>query len=166
MDGAEDDEAQAHREIHAALLSYTRGIDRLDADAVAAAFHPGATLDYGSGVHTIEEFAPYAVRSLRETYDATQHRISNTAIELHGAAARVETYVLAFHIELGADGRFLHTFNGRYVDTFERRDGAWKIARRILRRDWTSREPLTAEMRGQFVASARDRSDPLYDEIA
>lgn len=165
MGEAEIDEVRAHREIHAALLSYTRGIDRLDADAIAAAFHPGATLDFGSGIHSIEEFAPYAVRSLRDSYDATQHRISNTAIELHGDAARVETYVLAFHIELGPDGRILHTFNGRYVDTFERRDGAWKIARRILRRDWTSREPLTAEMTGQFVSSARDRSDPLYDEI-
>ncbi len=165
MDRAEVDQAQAHREIHAALLSYTRGIDRLDADAVAAAFHPGATLDYGSGVRTIEEFAPYAVQALREAYDATQHRISNAAIELRGEAARVETYVLAFHVERGPDGRVLHTFNGRYVDTFERRDGSWKIARRILRSDWTSREPLTGEMAGEFVASARDRSDPVYDEI-
>ena len=159
-------ELVARAEIHAALLSYTRGIDRLDADAVAAAFHPGATLDYGSGERTIEEFAPYAVQALRRAYDATQHRISNTAIDLVGDAARVETYVLAFHIELTPDGRFLHTFNGRYIDTFERRDGSWKIARRILRRDWTSREPMTDEMAGDFAPSARDRTDPLYDEIA
>ena len=32
----------AEAEIHRALRSYCRGIDRLDADDVLAAFHPGA----------------------------------------------------------------------------------------------------------------------------
>ena len=33
------------------LLSYTRGIDRLDAEAVSAAFHPGAILHNLSLIH-------------------------------------------------------------------------------------------------------------------
>jgi hypothetical protein len=159
------DEAEARAEIQAALLSYTRGIDRLDASAVSAGFHPGATLDYGSGERTIEDFAAYAVEALGQGYVATQHRMSNTAVEFAGDVARVETYVLAFHVEVTDDSRFLHTFNGRYIDTFERRDAGWKIARRVLRCDWTNREPMPGEMRGSFLASDRDRTDPLYEPI-
>ena len=165
MATTEFDERAARDEIHAALLSYTRGIDRLDVDAVLAAFHPGATVDYGGGMRAVEDFASYAIGALRTKYEATQHRISNTTIEFGGDAARVETYVLAFHAEVAGDDRFLHTFNGRYIDTFARREGSWRIAQRILRSDWTSREPVSAEMAGSFVVGARDRTDPIYDAL-
>ena len=42
-------ELSQRAEIVDALLSYTRGIDRLDKESVISAFHPGATLNnYGS----------------------------------------------------------------------------------------------------------------------
>ena len=154
----------ARQQIMAALLSYTRGIDRLDPDTVAAAFHAGATLDYGGGPITIEEFAPGVVGRLRERWDATQHRISNTTIERHDDRAVVETYVLAYHARTDGDGnRFLDTFNGRYLDVFERRDGRWLIASRVLRHDWSNQEPLGPPMDGDFEDSGRDRGDVLYE---
>ncbi len=147
-----------------ALLTYCRGIDRLDPDLVAAAFHPGAELvDYRPEPMTIEQFAPYAVESLGKRFVATQHRISNLAIELDGDRAKAEAYVMAFHVEAGDAGRILHTFNGRYVDHHERRDGAWRIAERFLRVDWTTVEPITGEMAGTWVASGRAGSpDPWF----
>lgn len=161
--------AEVKAQIDSCLLLYTRGIDRLDGDLVAAAFHPGAELEgYGRpGTTTIEAFVERAIPSLRNGYDATQHRLSNTSITMVDADAPdalVETYVLAFHTrrspEAGADE--LLTFNGRYIDNFELREGAWRIARRCLRVDWTRIETIDAAMPGDYIAGARDRSDASY----
>jgi hypothetical protein len=158
-------DVDARQQIHDALLTYCRGIDRLDPEAIAAAFHPGAELiDYGAETLTIEAFAEYAVASLGKRFRATQHRISNTRIEFDGDRALVETYVLAYHVEPTDDGDVLHTFDGRYIDRFECRDGAWLIASRTLRNDWSKVEPIDAPMRGAWVASGRGGSpDPIYD---
>jgi hypothetical protein len=57
----------------------------------------------------------------------------------------------------------LHTFSGRYIDRFELRDGAWLIASRTLRNEWSNVEPVAAPMRGTWVASGRGGSpDPIY----
>lgn len=154
-------------DIHQALRSYCRGIDRLDPAAVLAAFHPGAMLvDYGPEPMTVEAFADYAVGALERRYRATQHRISNTTIEQDGETALVETYVLAFHLEsheADAGPDRLHTFNGRYIDRFESRAGGpWLIASRTLRVDWTRIETIDEPMAGSWVPSGRGgRPDPL-----
>lgn len=156
---------EPRQQIHDSLLSYCRGIDRLDPVSAAAGFHPGAELiGYGPEPLTIEAFAEHAVASLQKRFVATQHRISNTAIDLDDDHALVETYVLAFHVEPTDDGDRLHTFNGRYIDRFEPRDGEWKIVRRTLRKDWSKIEPIVTTMAGEWVASGRAGSpDPLYD---
>ena len=158
-------ERDARQAITEALHTYCRGIDRLDADLVRAAFHPGAELvDYGPEPMTIERFAEHAIAALGTRFVATQHRISNLSIELDGTTARAEAYVMAFHVEDGDDGKVLHTFNGRYVDHHEQRDGTWKIAKRFLRVDWSTVEPITGEMSGAWVASGRGGTpDPWFD---
>lgn len=154
--------------IEDALRSYCRGIDRLHGPSIAAAFHPGADLiDYGPQPSTIEQFVEHAVAALAGKFVATQHRISNISIELGDGHARVETYVLAFHVEEpgdaagSGDGRLLHTFSGRYIDRFEERDGAWKITRRTLRNDWSNVVPMGPSMSGQWVASGRGATPDL-----
>lgn len=158
------DDLTARIAIAEALHSYCRGIDRLDADAVRAAFHDdGILVDYGSPdpVRAVD-FADIATTSLRK-YEATQHRITNTSIiDRTATTARVESYILAFHVEDGDEGRYLHTFNGRWIDEFEDRGDGWRIARRTLRVDWTRRDAWQENMRGNYVESARDRTDPLY----
>lgn len=148
------------------LLSYTRGIDRLDAEYVSSAFHPGAILhNYGPDPMTIEDFVEYALPSLRNRYVATQHRVSNIRVEIVGSRALVESYVLAFHVESRNEINRLHTFNGRYIDEFEQLDGVWKIRKRQLRNDWSKVEDISEEMAGSSVwsKSSRDESDPIYD---
>ena len=183
---APNDEDAARRQIHDALLSYCRGIDRLRPELISAAFHPGALLhDYGAAPMSIEQFAEAAPASLEAKFAATQHRISNTTIQFDseageaevgavGAAdagtaagaehgATVESYVLAYHWEATADGGRLHTFNGRYIDRFTERDGCWKIAQRHLRVDWSKVEPVEATMGDRWVHSGRgDDPDPLW----
>ena len=59
----------------------------------------------------------------------------------------------------------LHTFNGRYIDTFALRDAHWKISERFLRNDWSKVDDITEEMAGSsvWVKSRRDANDPIYD---
>lgn len=157
-------DADCAAQINAALLTYCRGVDRLDEAALLAAFHPGAVLEgYAAKAYPVERFAPFAMSSLAATYRATQHRITNAAIEQHGDKARVETYVQAFHVQEAP--RQLVVFCGRYIDDFERIDGRWAIRTRRLRRDWDAVQPLEGTMSDQFVDSARDRSDVLYSEL-
>jgi len=161
-----DPQELSHRaEIVDALLSYTRGIDRLDKESVISAFHPGATLNnYGPEPMSIEEFVEYALPSLEKRYAATQHRVSNIRVEISHDRALVESYVLAYHIESGEGPTRLHTFNGRYIDTFTLLDGHWKINERSLRNDWSKVENIDEEMAGAsvWVMSDRNDDDPIY----
>jgi hypothetical protein len=149
------------------LLSYCRGIDRLHAPSVAAAFHPGAMLiDYSAQPLTIELFVEHALASLAKKFVATQHRISNTAVQRDGTRALAETYVHATHVQITDDGRVLHTFVGRYIDRFEEHNGAWKIAQRTLRNDWSTAAPMAEPMSGTYVPSGRgDAPDPIWGEL-
>ncbi|WP_419946495.1 nuclear transport factor 2 family protein [Candidatus Poriferisodalis sp.] len=163
-------EAAARRQIHDALLSYCRGIDRLRPEIISAAFHPGAMLhDYGAEPMSIEQFAEHAPGTLKRKFAATQHRIANTTIELDSSdsdeerGATVESYVLAYHWEATADVGRLHTFNGRYIDRFAERDGRWKIVQRHLRVDWSKVESVEATMGDRWVPSGRGNDpDPLW----
>ena len=153
-------------EIVDALLSYTRGIDRLDKESVISAFHPGAILNnYGPEPMPIEDFVEYALPSLKRRYSATQHRVSNIRIEIKEDRALVESYVLAYHVKSSENSKQLHTFNGRYIDTFALRDAHWKISERFLRNDWSKVDDITEEMAGSsvWVKSRRDADDPIYD---
>ena len=153
-------------EIVDALLSYTRGIDRLDKESVISAFHPGAILNnYGPEPMPIEDFVEYALPSLKQRYSATQHRVSNIRIEIKEDRALVESYVLAYHVKSSESSKQLHTFNGRYIDTFALRDAHWKISERFLRNDWSKVDDITEEMAGSsvWVKSSRDADDPIYD---
>tara|TARA_Y100000746_G_C15374913_1_gene395787 strand:+ start:90 stop:593 length:504 start_codon:yes stop_codon:yes gene_type:complete len=162
----EPHELPQRAEIVDCLLSYTRGIDRLDKESVISAFHPGATLNnYGPDPMSIEDFVEYALTSLQKRYSATQHRVSNIRVEIDGDRALVESYVLAYHVESEEDSKRLHTFNGRYIDTFTYSDRQWKISERSLRNDWSRVEDITDEMAGSsvWVASGRNTDDPIYD---
>ena len=160
--------AQLRADIEAKLLAYTRGIDRLDGELIAAAFHPEAQLEgYGRPeAMPIEAFIEYAVPSLREGYRATQHQISNVTIEPRGEYVATETYVLATHLRTGTDGApdQLLTFAGRYIDRFEDRDGELRIAHRSLRNDWSKIEEVAQAMPGAYVAGSRDTSDISYPQ--
>jgi hypothetical protein len=92
------------------------------------------------------------------------HTIANTAVDFVGPdAARVETYVYAQHRCRDAEGPFIEYVGGRYIDRFERRDGAWKIADRVCVREWDKRERVTpAFAPGRFSEGRRDHTDLCY----
>lgn len=146
------------------LLTYCRGIDRLDRELVASCFHNDATDTHGSFQGTIDEFIDWAFGLLTK-YDATMHMVANHLATIHGDAAVAETYGIAYHRSSDGEPRRNLTVGFRYLDRLERRnDGPWRIARRIATTEWVnapgdgSEWPIPADS----AVGKRDRTDPLY----
>jgi hypothetical protein len=55
---------------------------------------------------------------------------------------------------------------GRYIDRWERRNGAWKIAHRIMVGFASNAYPVTPEPGIRFAAAgSRSREDPSYRDF-
>jgi hypothetical protein len=99
-----------------------------------------------------------------ETNDATMHFLGTQVIELDGDVAWAETYCLALHRLRATDGAPARDKVRpiRYCDRLERRDGEWRIARRVVVYEPGRVDPLSDELLAA-VGGSRDRSDPAYD---
>ena len=150
------------------VLRYCRGIDRLDLELVRDCYHPDATDDHGPFTGTPDEYVAW-VGGVLDRYTGTMHVVANQLVEVDGDHARAESYGVAYHWGDPADDPLRNFTTGfRYVDRFERRDGEWRIARRVAVREWTRVVPAEQQLvvpperdgrRGQ-----RDRTDAVYDE--
>ncbi len=159
------------REIHGVLRNYCRGVDRLDEELLRSVYHPDAVDNHGSTFQgNAHEFAKVIIERLSQV-SRTLHSIGNISIDIEGDVAWVETYFLAYHHEsrdnpnalMNPAGTDLLTA-GRYIDTFERRDGAWKILRRDVLREFTRIDETVAELPEPVggLESKRSRDDPSY----
>lgn len=149
-------------QIHQLVLSYCRGVDRLDMDQVRSCYHFDG-IDHHTGFDgTVSEYIEWVSAAL-QTLDGTMHIIGNHLVELHGNRAISETYGTAVHWGLPADSpRRNFTSGFRYVDLMEFRGGRWGIAERWAVREWTRSDAgrqISKEAAGP--AGTRDGSDPL-----
>ena len=111
------------------VLRYFRGTDTRDVELVASTYHPDAVDVRGDrtlrGPTIAEELAASSAKSMLQM----RHHVTTHHIEVTGATATSEAYCLGIHKTAGEPSKRLQT-SGRYVDTLERRDGEWRIARR------------------------------------
>jgi hypothetical protein len=125
-----------------------------------------------------EEYVPWVLGLLRHRFASTMHTVSNVLVHLDGDTARVQSYLVAYHVVpaseqagealgdevAGAPGAAMRVFGARYVDRFEWRPGAgWRIAHRTVVPEWQTAH------RGQFIGppagmatASRDRTDVSY----
>jgi len=148
-------------------LRYCRGIDRLDLELVRSCYHPDATDEHGTFTGTRDEFVEWVGRVLPR-FTGTMHMVANQLVEVDGDTARSETYGTAYHHgEPPEDARRNFTTGFRYVDRFERRDGEWRIARRVAVREWThtvsADQQLIIPPERDGRRGRRDRSDTVYE---
>jgi len=157
----------ARHEISSTLLRYCRGIDRLDLELVRSCYHADATDSHGGFSGTRDEFIAW-VGKLLARFESTMHFVGNMLIEVEGDAAVAETYAIAFHRSADARPSLNLIVGVRYVDSFEKRDGAWRIARRVCVTEWSRVDDAA----GRFpiapghLTGRRDRSDVLYEMLA
>ncbi|MBB4631971.1 nuclear transport factor 2 family protein [Sphingosinicella soli] len=117
--------------IQSVLSSYCRGIDRLEGDRIADAYWPDAIDDHGIFAGTATDFVPFILRYMADAYSRTAHRLGQSYIEFSGDEAVAETYFASQH-RLRDDEARIEAVDGRYVDRLQRRDGVWKIFRRLV----------------------------------
>lgn len=164
-------ECVAHKlAINDILNLHSRGLDRLDTQALKTAYWPDAEVDYGSFKGQAHQFAELVLPILGESYELTRHSLSNITIELHESEsiALSETWVHAGHLLPGAEEELL--FYGRYLDKHEKREGRWRILHRQVVVEWIKRLPIEDERNSDaFSALARGgriADDPLYPFLA
>ncbi len=153
--------------IRAVIHDLARGTDRLDRDLMASCYHPDGFDDHGSFQGSGDDFADWVVRVLSH-FDVTHHKLGQCRIEVDGSVARVETYCDAHHVSKpDADGKRTDIRMGlRYVDRFEKRDGTWKIAKRVCAFDWAYTVVVDDWPWPEgFVLGRRDRGDITYEGV-
>jgi SnoaL-like domain len=147
------------------LALYCRGIDRCDADQLAAVFTSDARIDYGDGARPIAEVIPGLIAGL-SAMRLTQHNITNTVLQIAGAAAKAETHCVAFHLIPSPEGEIELVVGGRYLDTLEMREGRWRIAERLYVMDWNRTAPSTMQLTGGLFDSLQRRGARGADDPA
>jgi len=154
---------QAIREV---VHRYCRGVDRRQFEVVRSCYHPDATDDHGAYKGGVDGFIAHAREGLVR-YERTMHFMGNLHIEvLDAGRAHSEAYTIAFH-RLGPRGDTPardHVVGFRYVDDFEKREGEWRIARRVCVFEWTRTDPVAPgwDYREGFVRGRTDLQDYVF----
>ena len=157
--------------IRDALYRYCRGIDRVDEDALRAAYWPDAPCRHGAHQGTADEFIAEALKN-RRTAGRAIHMIGNILIDLRGEVAAVESYFRSTIATRDADGQPQETLlAGRYIDRFERRAGEWRIGARTIAYDWVRQNAHPSVMEPEAFGlrqptGGHQPDDPLYELLA
>jgi hypothetical protein len=128
------EELAAKQAITEVLYEYCRAMDLNDAEMGASVWHPDGTAHYvdmfeGTG----RDFVDFGQAGHRAAFDGTSHQVTNVRIDVDGDRASSESYVTAACRILAADQ--VYVIRGRYLDTWSRRAGEWRIDHRRFETD-------------------------------
>ncbi|NKR93905.1 DUF4440 domain-containing protein [Rhodococcus hoagii] len=152
------------QEITEVLYRYARAVDRKDFDRVADCYFPDAIDNHGGYIGTVAGLIE-DMKSRHATIDSSLHYVTNVLIDLDGDTADVESYCLCYlrqapAVAGGPQSRA--TVKCRYVDRFERRDGQWRIADRIVVFDESVTDEIVDALSPSWVRSRRSSEDPVF----
>ncbi|ORM08186.1 nuclear transport factor 2 family protein [Prescottella equi] len=152
------------QEITEVLYRYARAVDRKDFDRVADCYFPDAIDNHGGYIGTVAGLIE-DMKSRHATIDSSLHYVTNVLIDLDGDTADVESYCLCYlrqapAVAGGPQSRA--TVKCRYVDRFERRDGPWRIADRIVVFDESVTDEIVDALSPSWVRSRRSFEDPVF----
>lgn len=157
----------AESDIRDAMARYARGADRNDLALLRTAYHDDATDSHGYYAGDLDGFERWFSERHAHVVQS-MHFLGNCLIEFDGDdAADVETYCQAFQRLRAPDApgtlEDLHVLC-RYLDRFERRDGRWAVAHRVVVyetqdvRQVADGDPFPAG----FAVQSHGPDDPVY----
>lgn len=155
-------------EIQHRIYQFCRAVDRYDPEIARSAFWPDAFDNHGVYQGDVDGLFNW-VKERHATLEFSYHHVGNIFIEFADADnAFCETYVFTWQSTApqqadGSAGPQMMAA-GRYVDHFQRRDGRWRIFRRISFGDSIAKVDL-ADMGGLlshpgWARGSRDGDDP------
>jgi hypothetical protein len=151
-----------HFEITRVLSEYCHGCDRMDQALMAAVYAEGSWDDHGQDKCSGPEFAQRTMDNMQRT-DSVSHLQGQSLINVNGDEAGSETYFLAVIAARDSEGNAqLKQMGGRFIDSFIREDGQWRIKKRVCVRDWSITLPRDADWLDgrEFVEGQRSQLDP------
>lgn len=151
------------------LARHSHGVDRCDAEVLRSCYWDDATVDYAGSSGGAHEVVTNIATNLRNM-ERTLHSIGNILIDVNGDAAKSQTYCTAYHLVDGPNGKpYDMVVGGRYLDTWEKRNGEWKMSHRLYVMDWDQNMPATRATDGMLAniktRGARSPDDPWYSWI-
>lgn len=150
--------------VRACIYQVCRATDRVDADLLRSAFHPGAVIHFGKIYDgDVDGWIASAVKH-QSSQSQRQHMVGQVSIRLAGDEAFSESYELDRHkTPMNGEVRDL-VLAARTLDRFERREGEWKIAERTKVMDWGRAITANDGVYGDspLVHGGDDRSDLSY----
>lgn len=155
-------EQKDRAEIHNLVLTYCKGIDRLDRDLLRSVYHADALDDHGVFVGPADQYIEWVLAHHGKNQQRTMHSITTHFCHLDGDAADVESYYI--YRALNRKAPFFSTVHGRYLDRFEKHNGRWGIAHRLCLVDITDE---TFDPNGDLgdrihPKTSRDRDDASF----
>lgn len=168
------DELRARHEIEDTLKRFIRGIDRQDWRLALSTYHEGARDEHGFFNGPADEFLE-RVAQAHTHQEHSMHFMSNLLIDfLASDVAVVESYFLVFQ-RFGPEAPGVLPGNSgvrkfataRYVDRFEERNGAWRVAHRALILGDMQEEQITAplNMPPGFLMQKHNMEDYIYQVL-
>jgi ketosteroid isomerase-like protein len=154
------DELEARTAIEDCLKRFARAVDRQDWKAARECYHDGAFDDHGFFKGPPDAFLAH-IEKLHAVQEHSMHFNTNVLIEFKSRDhAFVETYVLV--LQRFADKRV--TASARYLDSFEKRNGQWRVVHRTLVFGDMAPEPMKEPLKfpAEFTVQKHGMDDPLY----
>lgn len=162
-------------EIQDCLCRYARGVDRGDWNLVRSTYHADAYDAHGDYKGGVDGLMTWLAERFADV-DNSMHFLGNCLIEFAGPDhAFVETYFGSSRLRAPTEAEraglqpkdmLCREAWGRYADRFERRDGQWRVAHRIvvIERAYTT-VAIGGKRAGNMVTwGRRDASDPSHDQ--
>ncbi|CAN5188222.1 nuclear transport factor 2 family protein [soil metagenome] len=157
------DEFALRKLVHA----YCRAVDRGDFATLRELYHQDASDAHGA-------FSDGGIAGFLDQLAATrpylrsmQHNITTVNFVVDGTHAEGEIYTIATHTVAGRDHDVDVVVGGRYLDKYEKRDGAWKLVERMIVTDWAhvndpSAVDLSHPITRDSPRGALDTTDPSH----
>lgn len=167
MDEARLQEMWDHHEIRQLLAIYCHGCDRADEAEMASVYCEDSWDDHGPVKCDGKEYARLTVKESLETTKLVSHCLGQSLITVDGDKAGAETYFIATVIYPGEPDDTLNQLGGRYVDTLERENAAWRIKRRLCVREWSYTQPIGNDwLAGAgFIETQRGAADVSWQAL-
>lgn len=163
-------EIEAKQALHELNALYCRGADRMDRALMLSIWSDGATIDAGMFKGLAAEFCALATQP-NPASERSFHSSSNEYYEVDGDSARGELYTIIINTVVEDGKKIDRLIGGRYLDTYTRASGDWKIASRLFVLDWNMNHPSTAVWdEGLFgmikLRGLQSKADPVYTLFA
>jgi ketosteroid isomerase-like protein len=157
------DEFQLRKLVHA----YCRAVDRGDIDQLRELYHHDAVDAHGGfSAGSADEFLDQ-LAAARPYIRSMQHHITTVNFAISGRRAEGEIYTISIHTLAGRDRDIDLVVGGRYLDKYEKRDGAWKLSERTIVTDWANvNDPSSVDLSHPItrdtLRGTPDKTDPSF----